>query len=130
MNRGLQILIALAVICANVNSAEVACGDEVPEKRLLTNINSLLHRDHVKIVNGIRLKRKLNGTSSDPAEGAHFCVKNYKELFNAISSKFSRIARTHVLEFDLATALNNGNLIANSRWCLRRHSVLVTLQWF
>ena len=112
MVRGIQFLFAFIVLREVISSKDVKCSVDLPEIRFLMNFDKLLNRENVRIVNGIRLKRKLNEpfNEPDPEFNTSLCAKSSEELLQVIESKFTRMAETHVLEFDLAPIVSNGNV--------------------
>lgn len=100
----IRCLIALTIARLSFGSADVICTNSSAESKLLNNFDRFLEQDSVKILNGVRLKRKLNtGHQSDRGRNTTSCV-----TVADISGKIAQFSRTHVLEFDLSSLLPNG----------------------
>lgn len=109
MMRQVMCLIILPVLSRiAVDSTSVACS----ENRLLMNLNKLLNQNHVKIINGITLRRKSNAIPDLINENSTRCIdlNESKNLMKEINVKVASLMNTHVLEFDLSSTIENGKV--------------------
>jgi hypothetical protein len=84
------------------------CNKNFFENQFLKNLDKLLNLSHVKVVNGMTLKKK--DTVHNPVEmSSNTCENN--SWIEKIDTRIKRMMDTHVLEFDLASVVKPGKCI-------------------
>lgn len=77
----------------------------------MNNFNKLFNQNHVKIINGITLRKKIDGGSSDASENhLSTCTEQSRSLMEEINGKVASFMNTYVMEFDLSSMLANGKV--------------------
>lgn len=117
------VIVLQVFVCSTISD----CNRNDPERLLLNNIEKLLNQRRLKIMNGITLTRK-----SDPKQtkfierNASDCNSINKSKMMDINRKLRSILDSHVLEFDLASLLTEGNInsLMESDWCVYYYSWL------
>lgn len=94
-------VISVTVFAAT--SSEIACGRENPEVRFLQNIDKLLNRSHVSILQGVTLRRKFE---NEARRNNVSCTSS--NLIQELQDKLNHLLNSHVMEFDLAAVLSEG----------------------
>lgn len=95
------VMTALCCICS--------VGSTCIESRFLNNFNQLLSQNHVKIITGISLRRKVESFTEAIKSHSSLCNETSQNLLEEINGKVASLMETHVLEFDLSSMINNGN---------------------
>lgn len=87
-------------------SSEIACGRENSEARFLQNIDKLLNRSHLRIVQGVTLRRKFENIPWRYNNAS--CTSS--DLMQELRDKLDHLLKNHVMEFDLAAISRTGEI--------------------
>jgi hypothetical protein len=104
MGQAMWIFVFLVLLRVSICRSD--CGEHQPEKNFLRNIDKLLNLNLVKITNGLVLRKKGNMTMKTDNNDLT-CDSGWIEN---LRSRVERMMETHVIEFDLSSVVNGGNV--------------------
>lgn len=102
-----RLTILFLIVNVSLSTVKCFCDKNLPEVRLLRNVEKLLNRDSLQILNGINLRRKTNVTVN-LRNSTSICNEVSRNFIEEVDNKLTQVLKTHVLEFDLASLLSNG----------------------
>lgn len=103
----IKFLCVILIICGVASSVTCLCDEKLPELRFLSNVDKLLNQSFVKIVDGVRLRKKSNILETQ-GNSTSACNEIPRNFIVEIDKKLGNVLNTHVLEFDLAKMLSTG----------------------
>jgi hypothetical protein len=102
----LQICLLLVILFRDIiGDVTSVCDYGSNENRLLNNLDKLMNSSQVMIMKGVKLKKKLDGALVENESIKISCNTFSKDL----QMRASRFINNHVLEFDIASMLTEGN---------------------
>ena len=95
------------IVLIHVSSCQTQmCREHLPENKFLNNIDRLLNLKHLKIANGMYLRKK-EQLSIQNASNESICNNEYSFVDN-VGLRIRRMMETHVIEFDLSSVVRKG----------------------